>query len=234
MNAECVQKVNRMPVSNRIKYGAIVEQIVCEKPHIVCLCGSTKYSHAFRVAAQEETLKLYCVFSIGVNLRENPEILSGKTEHEKMLQKNELVRVHYHKILLADEVLILNIHGIIGEDTQNEIDFAISVGKPVRYLVPLGAVTPSRYLQTSLQDEIAAWASVHLPHEADSLVKLQEELDELALSPADPNEIGDLIIGLMHHASKHGINALAAAADKFEIVKTRQYKMQPDGTCRHC
>jgi hypothetical protein len=85
-----------------------------------------------------------------------------------------------------------------------------------------------------LQAEVAAWASAHLPAEADNLGKLREELDELELSPSDPGEIGDLLIGLMVHASNHGIDVLEAAVNKFEIVKTRSYKMQADGTCRHC
>lgn len=85
-----------------------------------------------------------------------------------------------------------------------------------------------------LQAEVTAWASAHLPVEADNLGKLREELDELELSPSDPGEIGDILIGLMVHASNHGIDVLEAAASKFEIIKTRSYKMQPDGTCRHC
>ena len=85
----------------------------------------------------------------------------------------------------------------------------------------------------NLQSEVSAWAKIHLPPEADSIAKLREEIEELALEPSDPHEIGDVLIGLMVHASNHGIDVLSAAADKFEIVKTRRYAMLENGTCRH-
>jgi hypothetical protein len=85
----------------------------------------------------------------------------------------------------------------------------------------------------NLQSDVAAWAKMHLPAEADSIAKLREEIEELASEPSDPHEIGDVLLGLMVHASIHGIDALSAAADKFEIVKTRRYAMQDNGTCRH-
>jgi len=40
-------------------------------------------------------------------------------------------RVHLRKIDLADEVLVLNIGGYIGESTRNEIAYAIRTDKPV-------------------------------------------------------------------------------------------------------
>jgi len=35
---------------------------------------------------------------------------------------------------MADEVLIINCEGYIGEQTKREIEFAKSLGKPVKYL----------------------------------------------------------------------------------------------------
>ena len=35
---------------------------------------------------------------------------------------------------LADEVLILNVNGYIGESTARELAYARSLGKPVRFL----------------------------------------------------------------------------------------------------
>ena len=34
----------------------------------------------------------------------------------------------------ADEVLILNVGGYVGESTRSEINYALAHGKPVRYL----------------------------------------------------------------------------------------------------
>ena len=47
--------------------------------------------------------------------------------------------LHLRKIDLADEVLVLNVGGYIGESTRREIAYAIAQKKPVRYLEPLEA-----------------------------------------------------------------------------------------------
>jgi hypothetical protein len=44
--------------------------------------------------------------------------------------------VHKRKIDLADEVLVLNIGGYIGNSTRSEIEYAKAHQKPVRYLEP--------------------------------------------------------------------------------------------------
>jgi hypothetical protein len=44
--------------------------------------------------------------------------------------------LHRHKIDLADEVLIVNPDGYIGDSTRSEIDYARARGKPVRYTHP--------------------------------------------------------------------------------------------------
>ena len=48
--------------------------------------------------------------------------------------KERLDVLHLRKIDLADEVLILNVGGYIGKSTRKELDYALSQGKPVRYL----------------------------------------------------------------------------------------------------
>jgi hypothetical protein len=203
-----------------------IKRSVSKRAKIVCLCGSTRFGDAFRKAAEEETLRGNEVLTIDVNTTENPQLVANMTPSEFDQLMEMLVSRHLQKIKKADEVVILNVGGVIGKHTQNELNYAITNGKPCRFLEPFAA-------PKNLPAEVAAWASVNIPPEADQIAKLREELDELALSPADPGEIGDLLIGLLHHAAKHQIDAFAAAADKFEIVKTRKYAMQPDGTCRH-
>ncbi len=51
-------------------------------------------------------------------------------EHTKTL----LDELHRHKIDLADEVLILNVGGYIGESTAGELAYARRQGKRVRFL----------------------------------------------------------------------------------------------------
>jgi len=43
-------------------------------------------------------------------------------------------KVHFRKIDLADEIFVINIGGYIGESTSNEIAYAKSTGKLIKYL----------------------------------------------------------------------------------------------------
>jgi hypothetical protein len=47
--------------------------------------------------------------------------------------KQMLDALHRAKIRAADEVLIVNVGGYIGESTRAEISYSLSLGKPVRY-----------------------------------------------------------------------------------------------------
>jgi len=47
-----------------------------------------------------------------------------------------LDELHKRKIDLSDEVFVLNVNGYIGESTRGEIDYALSISKPVKYLEP--------------------------------------------------------------------------------------------------
>lgn len=92
---------------------------------IVCLCGSTRSYEAFQKANCEETMADNIVLSVGCFSRDTtPE------------QKAALDGLHFRKIAMSDEVLILNVGGYIGESTRNEIAYAHSLGKKIRYLEP--------------------------------------------------------------------------------------------------
>ena len=95
---------------------------------IVCLCGSTKFKDAFIEANFRETMKGHIVLSVGF-FRHTDEVRSCTEEEKKMLDA-----LHFDKIELADEVLVLNVGGYIGESTQSELDYAIEHGKNIRYL----------------------------------------------------------------------------------------------------
>ena len=45
-----------------------------------------------------------------------------------------LATLHRHKIDLADEILVINVGGYVGESTRSEIEYAQQRGKRVRYL----------------------------------------------------------------------------------------------------
>lgn len=104
------------------------------RPKIVCLCGSTRFSKEFREANLRETLAGNIVLTIGCDMRSDAELFAGKEESELKAIKTALDLLHFSKIELADEVLILNVGGYIGESTSNELKVAQAHGKTVRYL----------------------------------------------------------------------------------------------------
>lgn len=117
---------------NTSKTGGQVHPMV--KPVVVCLCGSTRFGEAFRAANLAETLAGKIVLSIGCDMRSDGEIFADKTPEELEQIKTDLDALHLHKIDMADEVLILNVGGYIGESTRREALHAIKTGKQIRYL----------------------------------------------------------------------------------------------------
>jgi hypothetical protein len=101
-----------------------------ERPTIVCLCGSTRFSAAFHEANLRETLGGKIVLTIGCDFKGDDALGLGSDD------KARLDELHLRKIDLADEVLILNCGGYIGESTRRELDYAIAQGKRVRFLEP--------------------------------------------------------------------------------------------------
>lgn len=100
-----------------------------EFPKIVCLCGSTRFKQEFIKANFEETMKGNVVLSVGFFTHSDRDIYEP-TEDEK----NALDDLHKRKIDMADEVLVIDINGYIGESTASGISYAEDVGVPVRYL----------------------------------------------------------------------------------------------------
>lgn len=78
-----------------------------EMPHIVCLCGSTRFMKTFFDVGWQETLKGHIVLSVGC-------VTTGPTDHagEFYGVKEMLDELHKRKIDLADEVIVLNVGGI--------------------------------------------------------------------------------------------------------------------------
>jgi len=105
-------------------------------PKIICLCGSTQYWDEFQDAAEAEILKGYIVLSVGIRFREGNSIYDRLDECERRYVKDDLDILHRRKIDLADEVLVVNVDGYIGDSTRGEIEYALEHGKPVRYQYP--------------------------------------------------------------------------------------------------
>ena len=100
-------------------------------PTIVCLCGSTRFYGQFRRSDYEETMKGNIVLSVGFSYSTNDHRESVGCTPEQKLMLDEL---HKRKIDLANEILVLNVGGYVGESTASEIMYAISTGKTVRWL----------------------------------------------------------------------------------------------------
>lgn len=105
------------------------------KPKIVCLCGSTRFYEAFQQANYEETMQGKIVLSVGF-YPHNQVKAHGQEVGCTPEQKAILDELHLRKIDLADEVLILNVDGYIGQSTLREVQYAMTHNKRVRYLFP--------------------------------------------------------------------------------------------------
>lgn len=107
---------------------------VDDRPKIVCLCGSTRFMEAFRAASLAETIAGNIILSIGCDTKNAADLmaLGGFTE----ATKHKLDELHKRKIDLADEILVINFGGYIGESTRSEIGYAKAAAKTIRYLEP--------------------------------------------------------------------------------------------------
>lgn len=102
---------------------------MAEKPTVVCLCGSTRFLDAFTKANRDETLAGRIVLSVGMFGHSEGLDMNGPV-------KEKLDQLHLRKIDLADEVLVLNVGGYIGESTRRELAYARDTGKVIRMLEP--------------------------------------------------------------------------------------------------
>jgi hypothetical protein len=76
------------------------------------------------------------VLSIGAASGTDDEHFANLARAEYDRIKAMLDELHLRKIELADEVLILNVGGYIGESTRRELEHARRIGRRVRFLEP--------------------------------------------------------------------------------------------------
>jgi 8-oxo-dGTP pyrophosphatase MutT (NUDIX family) len=108
-----------------------------DRPRVTVLCGSTRFSAAFATANLTETLTGRIVLSIGCDMRADADLFADLSKDDLTDVKTGLDALHRHKIDLADDVLVLNVGGYIGESTRAEVTYARSLGKPIRFLEPV-------------------------------------------------------------------------------------------------
>ena len=95
---------------------------------VITLCGSTRFKEQFIEMQKKLTLEGNIVISVGAfgHCGDNEVWTDGK--------KAMLDRMHLAKIDLADEIFVINVDNYIGDSTRNEIEYAKSKGKRVKFL----------------------------------------------------------------------------------------------------
>lgn len=136
---QCHSAISKLSVDRRSGSIPEYETLVCrleevigelgvmlKKPKTVVLCGSTRFIDAFREANKSETLAGKIVLSCGYFGH------SGDGDPDNAV-RTRLNNLHRFKIEMADEVLVLDVDNYIGVTTRTEIEYAESLGKPIRY-----------------------------------------------------------------------------------------------------
>ncbi len=116
-------------------YGRDQEAARQHRPKIVVLCGATRYWEQLHEASLYETAAGRIVLAPGCNLKQPHPLWADPAQADRL--KAVLDDLHLRKIDLADGVLVVNPDGYIGDSTRREIDYARSLGKPIRYTHPM-------------------------------------------------------------------------------------------------
>lgn len=106
------------------------------KPWVVCICGSTRFYDAWQKAIYDETMRGNITLQVGFYHHADP-LSHGQEVGCTAEQKIMLDELHKRKIDLADEILVLNVDGYVGDSTRSEIRYAREHGKMIRFLEPM-------------------------------------------------------------------------------------------------
>lgn len=117
-------------------FGYRPRKITDDIPHIVCLCGSTRFMDQYHEANRQFSLAGCIVLTVEIVTYDGAQ----DPQRANPLQKELLDELHLRKIDLADSVFVINVGGYVGESTRKEIEYAQSQGKMVRYLEPTDLV----------------------------------------------------------------------------------------------
>lgn len=173
---------------------------------VITLCGSTKFKEEINRANAELTMQGDLVISLGVfghvDMPDHDWTTNGSAD------KSMLDDLHKRKIDLADEIMVINVGGYIGESTRGEIAYAESRGKPVRYWE--SAQNPA-YVASGVtvdriqRDQMAAWLARR----------------GVGLTPT-PGTV------------QRGMELDHADAALYEVARVEGYSCDEHGTCSRC
>ncbi len=105
------------------------------KPLGVCFSGSTRFLDVMAVKRWEME-RDWGAITLGCHLL--PDSYGAAPDHQAEVEgcAEHMDELHCRKIDMSDELYVINVGGYIGEATRREIDYALSLGKPVQYLEP--------------------------------------------------------------------------------------------------
>jgi phosphoribosyl-ATP pyrophosphohydrolase len=202
---------------------------------VVCLAGSTRFEDAFRFAARAEALAGRVV--VGPGVFSGADGVAPTSDQTRSLEA-----LHDDKVRLADELLVIDVDGYIGEATHREIDLATSLGKAVRYwsvehagvgvpIDPVVALQESHHAQQLVRNERP---TLDVPAEVKQLrcALIDEEAGEFrdAIEAGDIVAVADAIADLLYvvygAALTFGIPVREVFAD---IHRSNMTKLDDDG-----
>ena len=93
---------------------------------VVTLCGSMRFQNEMMEIAEKLAREGECVLTPVYMVTKDYEISEEEVKRLKLEQ--------FKRIELADEVLVVNVDGYVGESTMAEIEFAERNGKRVRWM----------------------------------------------------------------------------------------------------
>ena len=97
-----------------------------KKHKVITICGSLKNIDEIKAQTEKLSLTRNCVLSIIYATHD----MSFYTEEDIKLFKE----LHFQRIAMSDAIFVVNVDGYIGKSTQNEIEYAKSLGKEILYL----------------------------------------------------------------------------------------------------
>ena len=87
----------------------------------------------WRQAGFLEETKGNIVLTVSTSLKEADEMIAGLSSIDRLRIKARADELHLRKIEMADEILVINVGGYIGNSTREEIEYARKLGKRVRW-----------------------------------------------------------------------------------------------------
>lgn len=114
------------------KHALVGDMPIEGRPNVICLCGSSRFVAAMAVLAWQLEKMGNIVMSLHLLPSWYTTNEDHQAEHEGVAEFMD--DLHLRKIDLADEVVVVDVDGYIGESTAREIQYAQGARTPMHYL----------------------------------------------------------------------------------------------------